>query len=141
MRRMKGISPLVATVLLIAVTMTIAGMLAYWASSFVKTQTQQFENQTLTTECRFAEFRFYTCSYNSTSQTMSFILENFRSVGLKNLVAYLVYQNGTIANYSLNADLPGGTMRGFTIDGISPDYSVVIIKTHCTDVDARSACR
>jgi flagellin-like protein len=138
---MKGISPLVATVLLIAVTMTIAGMLAYWASSFVKTQTTQFENQTLATECRFAEFRFYNCNYNSTSQQMSFVLENFRSITLKDLTAYLIYQNGSVANYSLNATLPAGTMKGFSISGVSPDYSSIIIKTHCPEVDARSACK
>jgi flagellin-like protein len=138
---MKGISPLVATVLLIAVTMTIAGMLAYWASSFVKTQTSQFENQTLASECKFAEFRFYNCNYNSTSQQMTFVLENFRSVTLKDLVAFIVYQNGTVANYSLNATLPGNSMRGFTISNVSPDYSSITIKTHCPEVDARSACK
>jgi flagellin-like protein len=138
---MKGISPLVATVLLIAVTMTIAGMLAYWASSFVKTQTGQFENQTLTSECRFADFKFYSCNYNSTSQQMTFVLENFRSVTLKDLVAYIVYQNGTVANYSLNATLPGASMKGFTIGNVSSDYSSVTIKTHCSEVDTRSSCR
>ena len=38
----KAVSPLVAAVLLIAVTMTIAGMLAYWASGFVRQQTEPF---------------------------------------------------------------------------------------------------
>jgi flagellin-like protein len=138
---MRGISPLVATVLLIAVTMTIAGMLAYWASSFVKTQTTQFENQTLATECRFADFRFYSCNYNSTSQQINFVLENFRSVTLRDLIAYIVYQNGSVSNYSLNEALPGGTMKGFSIGNISSDYSSIIIKTHCPEVDARSACK
>jgi len=139
MRRMKGISPLVATVLLIAVTMTIAGMLAYWASSFVKTQTGQFENQT-TTECKFADFRFYACSYNSTSQQMKFILENFRTVTLRDLVAYLIYQNGSVTTYQLNETLPGGAMKGFTINDVSPDYSSIKIKTHCPEVSAESRC-
>ena len=43
----KGISPLVATVLLIAVTMTLAGIIAFWGSSFVRTSLPT-ENQTQT---------------------------------------------------------------------------------------------
>lgn len=138
---MKGISPLVAAVLLIAVTMTIAGMLAYWASSFVRTQTEQFENQTLTTECNFAGFKIYGCSYNSTSQEMTFILENFRSVTLRDLEAYIIYKNKTIANITLNGTLEAGTMRSFRITGVSPDYNSLIIKTHCPDVTAEGTCR
>lgn len=36
MKNMKGISPLIAAVLLIAFTMTIAGILATWANSFTR---------------------------------------------------------------------------------------------------------
>jgi flagellin-like protein len=136
---MKGISPLVAAVLLIAVTMTIAGMLAYWASSFVRTQTEQFENQTIATECSFADFRFYSCSYNSTSYELRFILENF-AVELKNLKAYIIYPNDTITTRDLNETLPAGTMKGFSLSGISPDFSEVIVRTHCTEVSRSTPC-
>ena len=39
----KGISPLIATVLLIALTMAIAGVMATWATGFVKNQIQKVE--------------------------------------------------------------------------------------------------
>lgn len=42
----KGISPLIATVLLIAFTMAIAGMMATWATSFVSTKMAETQNQT-----------------------------------------------------------------------------------------------
>ncbi len=58
-----GISPLVAAVLLIAVTMTIAGLLAYWATSFVRTSLP--ETNRTEAECRLADFSIYFCSYNS----------------------------------------------------------------------------
>ena len=55
----KAVSPLVAAVLLIAVTMTIAGMLAYWASGFVRLQTETFSNQSVVSKCNFADFKVY----------------------------------------------------------------------------------
>jgi len=39
----KGISPLVATVLLIALTLTIAGIVAMWASSFTQAKLTEAE--------------------------------------------------------------------------------------------------
>jgi len=41
----KGVSPLIATVLLIAFTMAIAGILALWARSFVGERTGQISSQ------------------------------------------------------------------------------------------------
>jgi flagellin-like protein len=89
----KGISPLVASVLLIAATMSIAGILAYWASSFVSKQTETFENQTVTSECNYADFKIYSCSYNSSSRRLTMILENTRDVTLKNLNVFIFYSN------------------------------------------------
>ncbi|MBI2547246.1 MAG: hypothetical protein HYW23_02255 [Candidatus Aenigmarchaeota archaeon] len=60
---MKGISPIVASVLLIAITMTIAGVLAYWSSTFVS-NTLPGENTT-TAQCRLAQFEFLLCNYNT----------------------------------------------------------------------------
>ena len=39
----KGISPLIAAVLLIAFTMVIAGLMATWATNLVKTETSELE--------------------------------------------------------------------------------------------------
>lgn len=51
--RKKGISPLIATVLLIALTMAIAGVMSTWATVFVKNQIEKAEqasaNQTTIT--------------------------------------------------------------------------------------------
>jgi flagellin-like protein len=42
----KGISPVIATVLLIAVTMTIAGLMSVWATGFVNQKMDEVKNQT-----------------------------------------------------------------------------------------------
>ncbi len=139
---MKAVSPLVAAVLLIAVTMTIAGMLAYWASSFVRQRTEQFGNTTLTSECQFADFRVYQCTYNSTLERVSIILNNIRSVDMRELKAYVVYKNGTLsAAVDLNTTLPAGAVQPFYVNGVTPDFAKIIIKTHCTDLSVEDDCK
>jgi len=133
---MKGISPIVAAVLLIAVTMTIAGVLAYWSSTFVERQLPEVE-----TQCKFANFVFESCTYNSTTQKINFILNNRRNIDLKNLTAYITYTNNTVSSgISLNATLLGNELKSFTISSISSDFSSVLVKTHCPEATASSTC-
>lgn len=133
---MKGISPIVAAVLLIAVTMTIAGVLAYWSSTFVERQLPEIE-----TQCKFANFVFESCTYNSTTQKISLILNNRRSIDLKNLTAYITYANNTVSSgISLNATLLGNELKSFSIPSISSDFSSILIKTHCPEATASSTC-
>ena len=136
----KGISPLVAAVLLIAVTMTIAGMLAYWASSFVRTQTETFENQTVTGACNYANFRIYSCFYNQTSGKLNLILENIQTVELTDLRVNIIYPNASISTVKLNSSLGAGTLQGFSIDNI-PNFTKIVIKTQCPELSRESSCR
>lgn len=47
----KGLSPLIATVLLIAFTMAIAGIMASWATQFVSAQISGVQNQSVGITC------------------------------------------------------------------------------------------
>jgi flagellin-like protein len=132
----KGISPLVAAVLLIAVTMTIAGLLAYWAASFVKTSLPE-TNET-ETQCRFADFSIYSCTYSN--RTVNLILENTQNVDLEDLKAYFIFSNNTVSDaYDLNETLPSGRLKSFTITSVD-DFSKISIKTHCPDVGKEKTC-
>lgn len=139
---MKGISPLVASVLLIAITMTIAGAIAYWASNFVSQQIRGFENQTVASECNFADFSIYSCSYNSTTSNITLILENIRNVELRDLAIQVIYPNGTISTIPLNETLPVApfNLKSFRFFA-SPDYSKIKITTHCPTVTKESLCK
>lgn len=133
---MKAISPIVAAVLLIAVTMTIAGVLAYWSSTFVERQLPEVE-----TQCKFANFIFESCSYNSSTQRINFILNNRRNIDLKNLTAYVSYPNNTVSSaIPLNATLLGNELKSFSISTIPSDFSSILIKTHCPEATASSTC-
>jgi flagellin-like protein len=124
----KGISPLVATVLLIAATMSIAMILAFWASSFVKTslpatnETQQ--------KCQFSDFQIYQCTYNLTSSSLNVILQNLRSNPLDNMVVYLLFTNNSISDqYSLNGTLLGGTYKSYTLSNMPLAFSKIIVSS------------
>ncbi len=133
---MKGISPIVAAVLLIAVTMTIAGVLAYWSSTFVEKQLPEVE-----TQCKFSNFIFESCTYNSTSQRLNFILNNRRNIDLKNLTAYISYSNNSVSSgITLNVSLLGNELKSFSMSGVSSDFSSVLVKTHCPESTASSTC-
>lgn len=136
---MKGISPIVAAVLLIAITMTVSGVLAYWSSTFVSTSLPT-ENVT-TAQCRVAQFEFLNCRYNSTAQAIVFSLNNVRTVDLPNLTAFVEYSNGTVASgVSLSQSLPSGTIRSYSVSGVTSDFSNLIIKTSCPDLSRSNTC-
>ncbi len=135
---MKGISPIVASVLLIAITMTIAGVLAYWSSTFVSTGLPT-ENIT-TAQCRVAQFEFQSCRYNATSQVLIFSVNNIGGVAL-NLTAFVEYTNGTVSNgVKLNESLPSSTIRSYFVSGVSSDFSDLLIKTNCPELTRFNLC-
>ena len=138
---MKGISPIVATVLLIAVTMTLAGVLAYWSSTFVAQRLPAI-NASIA-RCDLAQFEFLDCRYNSTSQNAIFSLDNIKNVDLINLTAYVQYSNGTIlpsTGINLNQSLPASSIRSYSVSGVSSDFSSVLIKTNCPELSRSNAC-
>jgi flagellin-like protein len=135
----KGISPLVAAVLLIAVTMTIAGVLAFWASGFVREQTALFSNETVATECNFAKFRVHSCNYNSSSQKLIFLLENNGVVDLKNVIVQLIYADN-VTTSSTNTTLPANRLTQLSLDGIQAGFSKFQIRTHCANAFVEGVC-
>jgi len=136
---MKGISPIVASVLLIAITMTIAGVLAYWSSTFVSTALPT-ENVSLA-QCRVAQFEFLNCKYNSTSRIITFSVNNIRTVDLGNLTAFIEYPNGTVSSgIPLNESLAANTIKSYLISSIPSDFLNLLIKTTCPDLSRSNTC-
>lgn len=139
---MKGISPLIAAVLLIAVTMTIAGVLAFWASTFVQTGLEQSSNQTVATECNFGNFIVDSCSYNSSTTKLTLILDNIGTVNLGNITAYTIYDDGSINSTKFDGgNLDSGSLRSFSTTGVAPGFTSVRVRTQCPNVFEETACR
>lgn len=77
MKKRKGMSPLIAAVILIAATMSIAAILSFWVSSFMKEKLKETEQLGITggARCLGAEFELRPGrSYSGT--TLNLILDN-----------------------------------------------------------------
>jgi len=139
----KGISPLVAAVLLIAATMAIATVLTYWASQFVKVSLPETPNETYG-ECLAADFDIYSCGVVSNTTNLaniSLILYNKMSVELKNLTVYVFTGGPNVESFPLNQKLPPNTYRGFTVNNVPWPYNKIAITTHCPTVTKESPCQ
>lgn len=136
----KGISPLVASVLLIAATMSIAAILAYWASSFVKTSLPEI-NKTQQ-ECQFADFTIYQCNYQSSTKELDLVINNIRTIQIQQLQVFVFDANGTPgSSVPLNGTIDPGSFQPFPISGVSANFSKIVVTSKlCPDLLKESAC-
>ena len=143
MTSLKGISPLVATVLLIAATMSIAMILSFWASSFVQQGLPQQNQTEQQRNCQFADFDIYQCSYNVTNSSMSLILRNLRSSPIQDVRLVLFLPNNSVSlPYSLSQSLPGGAFQSYSLYDIPAFNKIVVSSLPCTGIipDKEKTC-
>ncbi len=131
----KGLSPIVAAVILIAATMSIAGILTFWTSGFVSKKLSESSNTTGETACLGAEFKLHpSSSYNKVSGVLSLRLDNIRSVDLKLMNLYVFDSSNKMTTHSLNSTL----LRGNEIKPLDSNVGSNLvsgeIKTNCPEV-------
>lgn len=131
---MKGISPLVAAVLLIGITMTIAGALAFWVSGFMAERVAGFERIAEEYErCIRARFDIYSSLYNGTAKTLTILLENKAEVRLNLTEINIMLLNGTIDVRELGVILPrAGAWLPIKVENVEPCEKFRIV-TECTE--------
>lgn len=137
---LKGISPLIATVLLIGVTMAIAGLLAVFGQNLVSEKLQQSLKEPIAGDCGFGNFVVDACSYNPTSQQMTFILNNIGTVDLSNITVYATYPDNTLASQTVTGSLPSGSLASFSAVGITAGFNRITVRTQCTNVYEETKC-
>lgn len=109
----KGLSPIIASVLLIAFSLAIAALLGGWFTSLTKTETETIEESATTTvNCTKAVMDIISVSCNSTSNEFRLALNNLGSIELYDLSTYAKigiedYQNSTGGPNSTNVWGPG----------------------------------
>jgi len=111
----KGISPLIAVIMLIAFTMIVAGILAGWATTFVTQQREELQF------CAKAQLLIQNANYNDTTKNLTIALFNTGDVPLRGFVARLTYVNNTVASER-------GGLEGLTIE--SQDIKTATIPTN-----------
>lgn len=130
----KGISPLVAAVILIAATMSIAGIISFWASSFVTRELSGAENVTAETICTAAKFRLYSGTYDPSSKELVVILENQRLQEIKLDRLYLFYSPNSLRSIGVNGTLAGNELKSFNISGVDDGFENAELRSTCPDV-------
>jgi len=136
----KGVSPLIAAVLLIAATMTLAGVLAWWASGYVKTsipglnETQQ--------ACQNSDFRIYQCSYTASTSKITIVLNNVKSAALSSLNAFVLDASGNPSNaIPLSGSMDAGSFKSWDIINVPSNFTKVIISSAmCPELSRSDPC-
>jgi len=134
----KGVSPLIATVLLIAFTLSIAGLLGGWLTSMTKTQTENIDQSSREViNCTNTHFDiFQVMCKNSTPSEQNTIRIAITNMGVNSLYDFSTYVqiggelyiNNTGGPNSTNPLLPGEQtilVYGCDQTKICPDNAVI----------------
>ncbi|MGC8812241.1 MAG: archaellin/type IV pilin N-terminal domain-containing protein [Candidatus Aenigmatarchaeota archaeon] len=141
----KGISPLVATVLLIAFTVVAASVISLWLMPFL---TKFFQSTTEETDirlkCSKGGVSLFDLEYNSSSSYLSGKIENTGSVSLGNFFMEIIYTNYTVERKELcysggaavtcessNLTLLPRNLIAFNFQ-IPSNYDTLTISTNCS---------
>ena len=108
MKRFKGISPLVAVILLIAFTLVVAGILAGWATQFAEQQQRGIQY------CLDAGVFIYSGSFDGTTGKINLVVYNNGEVDLtfKTLISY---DDDTVEIHPGTDDVAAGQIETFVL--------------------------
>jgi flagellin-like protein len=137
---MKGISPLIASVLLIAFTVAVGGILSIWLVGFTTTNTNIISEQTTDElECSYAAVSIRNLRYNTTSSNITGMVENTKWRTIGNVSILILYKNQTSYKLRLN-DTAGNRLTldprdtySFSITTAS-NYDKIRVMTNCSSV-------
>lgn len=142
---MKGISPLVATVLLIAFVVSVAGILSIWLHSLTVSTTQLVGTEaSVAIACSYGGIKLTDLYFSNNFLTGG--IENTGSITLGNISLQIVYSNLTTQKFELcledgiakscslsNLTLSPRDLIYFNIS-ISSNYDKIRVLTNCTSV-------
>jgi len=116
----KGVSPLIAVIMLIAVTMIVAGIVVTFAEQFASRQRTNIEL------CSEAKAVIQGGSYNA--GTLNLIVQNYGKVDLTFSV-FFTYQNDSVAKAPSDITLTAQNINTFSFTGIYDNLQEVTIQS------------
>lgn len=138
---MKGIQPLIATMLLIALAVVLAGLVGIWFSEYTSSSeeqiTQQEEQERTCVQARITLSQVSYCS-----NYLSGTIDNTGLISLENISLIIIYQNNTqqkiVLNDSANNPL-AIKARGIYVFNLTleSNYDEVWVLTHCPGKKAK----
>ncbi|MEM5773141.1 MAG: archaellin/type IV pilin N-terminal domain-containing protein [Candidatus Aenigmatarchaeota archaeon] len=142
---MKGISPLIATVLLIALTVAVAGIVGTWLFGFTRTSTQTVQQQAnIEIICGNGGISLSDVCYSN--GYLAGYMRNTGTITLGNITINILYTNGSVQRYYFsyaggsvlaqtsccgNLTLFVGEKYKFNVSA-DTNYQLVYILTNCT---------
>jgi len=138
---MKGISPLIASVLLIGFTVGVAVILSGWITHFTKTSTDIVEEEGKESIlCSYGGITLRNVKFGTTTKNISGVIENTGTIDLGNIDIQILYTNGTDLLHDLNYTLTPGKQISFNISFGASSTSecnediCVRVSTNCSKV-------
>lgn len=137
---MKGVSPLVASVLLIAFTIAVAGLYSGWITSFTKKTNEEVEEQSgKKVTCSYGGIALDNVKYNKTTGNLTGTVENTNLISLGNIDFEIFYANATREKLDLNMALEPGEKNTFdrqVLDmNMTNNYDKIRVITNCSNVN------
>jgi len=117
----KGISPLVATIMLIAFTLVIGGILAAWVSQFTISQRTQVQR------CTDARVILQRGSYNADAGNLTLVLNNYGNVDLT--FVPIILQGGETSKLSDKIYVAAGSIVTYNLTEIEPTLEQVTVQS------------
>ena len=99
----KGISPLIATVLLIAFTVAVAGIISVWLTGFASTTTKTVGGQAnIEIICTGGQISLSNLRFCSSGGNLTGDVSNAGTLALGNITLQILYANGTQQKFYLS---------------------------------------
>lgn len=144
---MKGISALIATVLLIAFTVGTAGIISVWLTGFTKEQTGTIGDQASTSVlCSYGGINLRNLRFNGTTGLLNGSIENTGTIVLGSISLQILYTNASdqknplckVGSQSVNCStanltLSAREMSSFSVS-IASNYDKIRTYTNCSSV-------
>lgn len=130
----KGISPFIASVLLIAFAIAVAGIFSGWITSFTKETTEEVKKHSeKRVTCSYGGIALDDLVYNSTSGNLTGMIENTDIIVLGNIDLEIFYDNATREEKDLNKILEPGEKDVFN-ELADDNYDKIRVITNCSNV-------
>lgn len=137
----KGVSPFIASVLLIAFAIAVAGLYSGWITSFVEETTEEVgERSEKRVTCSYGGIALDDLEYNKTIANLSGTVENTDIIVLGNIDFEIFYSDASRDKLDLNMMLEPGERDTFNQNVINMnrtdiDYTKIRAITNCSNVN------
>jgi len=134
----RGISPLIATVLLVAFTLAVAGVYQGWIMTFTSKTTKEVgEHSEKRVTCTYGGIALDDLRYNKTTFNISGTAENTDVIPLGDLSLEIFYNDASREKYDLNFTLEPDERNIFNLYVVkmnTTNYDKIRLITNCSDV-------